>query len=168
MQVKYWGEWDEQNDILSKLCVQEDYVYHRPVGEYVTKRDKLIKWVKNDGTMSMPKTKVKRFSIQDATDHGFKVRDRIINDIKISVVGLIAATQQIDQASAEALGKPFLSFLTTEMQQFRDGDRQPMIDKINNVDTNVDYVWLENETGISDGGLGVFTIREYLVDQLTH
>jgi len=164
VKVEYWGEKDSEG-VYKKLCVQEDFVYDRPVNEYVDKIYRNIRWVKNDWSYSETKTMIKDLSIQDAANFGVDVRKRILTDVKITIVGLIQLTEEVDLTTAEDMGKVLLAQIVAELDQFEDWDRQPLIDKINGIDVSVETElgWLENDSGVDNWNNGVFSIREYLI-----
>lgn len=164
VKVEYWGEKDSEG-IYSKLCVQEDFVYDRPVNEYVEKIYRNIRWVKNNWSYSETKTMITDLSIQDAANFGVDVRKRILTDVKITIVGLVQLTEEVDLTTAEDMGKVLLAQIVAELDQFEDWDRQPLIDKINGIDVSVEtaLAWLENDSGVDNWNNGVFSIREYLI-----
>ncbi len=164
IKVEYWGSKDSEG-VYSKLCVQEDFVYDRPVNEYVEKIHRNIRWVKNDWSYSETKTMITDLSIQDSANFGVDVRKRILTDVKITIVGLVQLTEQVDLTTAEDMGKVLLAQIVAELDQFEDWDRQPLIDKISGIDVSVEteLTWLENDSGVDNWNNGVFSIREYLI-----
>lgn len=164
--VKYWKDYDEVTETYSGLAVQEDNVYHRdPAGiNKLIKRVKSIKWYTNNIEPITEKITTKYYTMLEWAHADYRARTYIVDDVKYKAIWLVMATEQVDELTAFGMGMPFVSGLSSQMQQFRDWDRQSLIDAVN---ADVTYAWLDNDTWISDLQWGTFTIRTYVVDLIS-
>jgi hypothetical protein len=158
-EINYRSEYDVVSKEYYWLVVKEENEYVRDVNWYISHRNKNIYRYTSWWEQSEPKKTTKAYSTLEATQAWERRRSNIINQLKINAVWLITQTEQIDIPSAEALWYIFMDTYTLEMSQYRDWDRQTLIDAINN-DTWSD--WLDNEIAPS------FTVRNFLADELTY
>ena len=162
-EVKYRASYDSVTKEYSGLVVKETNTYARDSYWYIQYREKKIYRYEASWTESSPKLTYKYYSPLEATQAWESRRTNIINQVKIETVGLIAQTELVDIATAEWLGFNFLDQYTMQVQQYRDWDRQPLIDSISNHDTSLgDSFWLDNLIA------PWITVRLYLVGELTY
>jgi hypothetical protein len=79
----------------------------------------------------------------------------------VLTVGLIMQTESLDAAWAKVLWYPFMDEYKTQMYDFVDWNRQPLIDAIS-ADPETTHTWLGNDIGWGT------TIKQYLVSELTY
>ena len=154
--VNYRATRTEQNG-YSDLIIRENIVYNRDIYWYISTRDKTITWINENDTDGYTITTVKKYTMAEAGKAWEQARANVLSEMKIATVGLIAQTEQIDISTAEQIGMPFLMGITTQIDLFIQGVRQPIIDAISNDTT---YTWLDND-------IGGMTIRQYLIAWFT-
>jgi len=158
--VKYWTGKNIQTWEFEWLAVKEENTYNRDSNDNIIDRDKDIVRYKKDGTTSVVKSTKKTFTKKEGIAVDDIARSNILSDVKYDCVWLVSLTEWLDEAAAKIVWLPFVSDMALEMQQFRDWNRQPLIDAIN---ANLDYSWLDNDTWIPDGQWGTLTIRQFVV-----
>jgi len=161
LKVEYYGEYDSNTQTYSRLCIVENRVYNRQNG-FLFNRAMQIDWYKSDGTVGATKNTLKYYNTFDAIIAGNNRRDNIINEIKIVVVGLIQMTQQISLDAAQAIGKDFLTAISSNVTLYIKGNEQELLDQIT---TDTTFAFLDNV--ITMAGTNAFTIRMYILDALT-
>ncbi len=163
--IKYWQGKNLTTGVYYWLALREDNEYVRDINDNIEIRHKDIIYYRKDWTTSDPERTEKTYTKKEGIAVDEIARSNILSDIKFDCVWLVALTEWLDEAAAKLMWLPFVSSLALEMQQFRDGDRQPLINAVN-ADTT--YVWLDNtNTGIPNWQWGTMSIRQYVVYSIT-
>lgn len=141
--IGHYAEYD--GTTYSNLIVEETNTYTRnPVTGYVQYRDKSIVWFDENWNPSEPKISRKYYNNAEAIDEGEVRRTNIINETKINAITAILITEfgGLPQhfVTAENIGKAFVTDVTMEIQQYKDGIRQPLHTAI----ANATYDWMDN------------------------
>lgn len=158
IKVEYYGEYNHTTKQYSKLVVSEDRVYYR-VNQMVDRREMVIKWYDNDGTVCTTKNTTKYYSITESMQELDTRRANIIADLKINTVGLVMICSGVTSVQAQTIARPMVSTYNLEISKYLQGYEQELRDAITN-DTL--YSWL-NCVIPNTGG---YTIRMYLLDGL--
>lgn len=161
---KYWKDFDETTKTYSNLAVKEDITYTRD-GQNLFKREKSIKWYKNNWNESDPKITKKYYSIDEWLRSDKIARSNIIEKAKSDALMRIMITEWKTQEQARVYGENMVHLFNSEISEYKEGSKQPLIDAITNHDVLVhtDDAWMNNLTNI-DNGQGWFrTIREQML-----
>lgn len=158
IKVEYYGEYNPTTKEYSKLVVSEDRVYYR-VNQMVDRREMVIKWYDNDGSVCVTKNTTKYYSITESMQELDTRRANIISDLKINTVGLIMMCSGVTSIQAQAIGRPFLNTYGVEISSYLHGYEQVLNTAIY---SDTQYEWL-NLVIPNTGGI---TIRMYLLDGL--
>lgn len=120
VKVEYYGEYNHTTKQYSKLVVSEDRVYYR-VNQMVDRREMVIKWYDNDGTVCMTKNTTKYYSITESMQELDTRRANIIADLKINTVGLVMMCSGITSVQAQTVAKPMVSTYNLEISKYLQG-----------------------------------------------
>ena len=158
IKVEYYGEYNPTTKQYSKLVVSEDRVYYR-VNQMVDRREMVIKWYDNDGSVCVTKNTTKYYSVTEGIQELDTRRANVIADLKINTVGLIMICSGVTSVQAQAIGRPMVATYNSEISKYLQGYEAELRAAITNDTT---YTWL-NSVIPNTGGL---TIRMYLLDGL--
>lgn len=129
-------DWD-------KLAVVENYTYtFDDNGDFAT-REKMIDWYDADWNVVNSKPMLKVYNNIDKYIAGEQRRKNVIELAKMTVVWLIAQTEWISIDEAQILGTPFIISVTTQIEMYKGGAKQPLIDAV----TNATEERFDNDTG---------------------
>jgi len=156
----YWKDYNETTKTYSNLVVKEDITYTRD-GDNLFKRDKSIKWYKKNWDESTPKNTKKYYSIGEWLISDKRARSNIIEKAKEKALMWIVITEWITQEQARPFGESIVHTFTIEMSEYKEWNKQPLIDGITNYDTvnNTTNGWLDNITQVPDWQGGFLSIR---------
>jgi hypothetical protein len=169
MSIKYRWSYDISTNLYSDLIVREDNLYNRNDYWFLSDREKTISWFKKDGSIGDDRITHKYYNSLEAVVVDDKARSYILDKMKFDTIWLISQTDGIWFGNAKDLWLPFVTECAIEMAQYRDGDRQPLINKISNYDTEwwTKHAWLDNDIWINNPSIpGNYTIRTYVVSNL--
>lgn len=166
--VEYFDSYDETIKVYSDLVVQVDIIYEKDVHENYTTRTKTHKWINDDEdeTITETKTTDKVYSPIDWMKAAERRRWNIVTSVKAMVVGYIMATEWVDQATAEDMWKPFMSGHTIAMSQYKDWDRDILVNDITAQDGSV-HAWLNNPVW-ADWEWNPITVKDAILAQLIY
>jgi len=139
--------------------VRETYTYTRDSDGFAIFRDALIEWYNDDETIS-PATKVrhKTYSPVERIKETERRRRNVMDDLKITLIGMVAATDQVPVASAIAAGRA----LFTEYQDTITNYIETGSDTLaSNITSDASHSWLDNVIAPPST-----TIRMYILSQL--
>ena len=119
-----------------------------------------ISWYKSDGTVGGTKNTLKYYNTFDAIQAGDDRRENIVDEIKIVMVGLMQASEQISMDQAQITGLNFLNAISANVTLYVKGSDQVLIDQVTN-DTTFPFL---NDVIPNAGGT---TIRMYMISALT-
>lgn len=162
-QVNYWAEYDVSTKTYSDLVIKEEITYNRDIGWYIQDRDKVISWMGDDESIVDTKITKKFYTPVEAAKAGEKKRANIISEVKVNVIGMIAATEAITVAEAEVLGMAFVEPLEIYMGNYIRGVTQPFIDAVTNTDL-VAFPWMGNVINPDP----VTTIQQYVLSEIDY
>jgi hypothetical protein len=154
-EVEYYGDYNPMTQQYSDKVVCEHRIYYR-INEMVHRREMMIHWIYDDGTTGATKTTTKYYTPEESIVAGERRRGKVIATLKTNVVGLIMATEGMNQQDAETLGKPFLSTYSNEIAQYISGYEAELK---NVVLTSTSFSWLDNPID-ANGTL----VRHYMFD----
>ena len=161
LKVEYYGLYDPSNNTYTDLCVQEDRVYNRLNG-FLYNRQMTISWYKSDGTVGGTKDTLKYYNTFDAIQAGDDRRENIVDEIKIVMVGLMQAVEQVSIAQAQVVGLSFLDAISANVTLYVKGSDAVLIEQVA-LDATFPFL---NDV-ITMAGTNAYTIRDYITDELT-
>ncbi len=164
MSVNYWGTYSEES-WFNDLVVKEENNLIRDDNGYIVQIETSIIWYTNSGVASQPKVITRRYTPMMATIAWEKRRSYVINEIKVSVVWLIAATELKTVPEAEVMWMVFMNKYTLEVQKYRDWDRFTLVGCFtnHNITDNPEDAWLDNQTNVPNWEGWTLSIREYMI-----
>ena len=139
------------------LVVKETFSYTDDASGLARHRLMTITWYTEDGEAGQVKHREKYYNNADSRTEGRRRRRNVIDQISIKVVGMVAATEQVDFATAIGMCTPWMDAKVVEVSMYietaADGLKQAIIN-----DTSSE--WLNNllAPGVS--------IRGYLIGEL--
>ena len=164
----YYGTYDEETETYSEPVLCCDFAYTRDPLNFAIKRDTVRKWFRTNEVLeeSSVKTSTKYYDQQQRIREGKRRRGNVMDDITITVMGMIIATElpkgelspYSNETEVVAEGKRFLAYHKDAFTNYIDDANEQIIDDIILDSTH----WLSN---IIDGN-GT-TILDYLVNELT-
>lgn len=134
--------------------LQVTFVWHRDANGFIMRRDSEITYYMNDGSLSVEtKQMQKYYNEQESIDEGRRRRRNIVNDINLTVVGLMQMTIN-DKTDDEILqmGRDWYATNKDDIDNFVETSEQTIRSKI-----LVDVTWWMSNVVPNTGGL---TIRE--------
>ena len=144
---------------FSDPVVQEKFEYTRDPYGFALYRVQTISWYLEDGTIG-PDTKTlqKFYSPQERIAELERRRRNIVDNVKIIVIGAIAATQQVDTSEAVQLGRAFFDDHQIAIANYIESGGDALIQGVEGDNT---HVWLNNQIAPQ------VTIRAFLLNELT-
>lgn len=140
--VKLEYEFERDSISLAKSCTQKMY------------------WYDTNGDISTEYKTIKEFyNTSDSIAEAELRRSNIISDLKVKTIGLLMYTEQISQADAAELGRPFLAAYKVEIYNYIDEANTSFAAAITNSPIET-YPWIDNMTPY-----GV-TIRQFILNAI--
>lgn len=134
--------------------LQVTFVWHRDANGFCLRRDSTINYYMNDGSLSTEnKYMEKHYNEQESIDEGRRRRRNIVNDINLTVVGLMqmTITDKTDEEILQ-LGRDWYATNKNDIDNFVETSEQTIRGKILS-----DVTWWMNNIVPNTGGL---TIRQ--------
>ncbi len=143
----------------SDLVVKENFSYTLDSSALARARTQTITWYREDGSAGDTKIRHKYYNNAESRTEGRRRRRNVIDNMSISVVGLLAATETSgDVSQAIALGTAYMASLKQEVEEFIEVSLDGLKNKIT---ADILTGWLDNPIG------GGATIRHFILGEIS-
>jgi len=141
------------------VIVCEDFVYMEDSAGLARERTQTITWLMEDGAEGQSKIRVKKYGNTASRTEGRRRRRNVIDHMSIQVVGMYAATELVDMATAIAATQPYIEALASEVALFIEDGATALADAIT---ADVTTTWLSNVIAAPST-----TIKDYILGELS-
>jgi hypothetical protein len=152
----------DENGVVtySNPIVKIEYTFDRDSISLAKSVTQHFKWYDTEGVLSTEYKEVKDFlNTAEQMAEAEQRRGNIIADLKVKTIGLLMYTEQLSQADAAELGRPFLAAFKNDIYNYIDEANTGFADEVTNASSET-YPWLENMTPYS------VTIRQFILNAL--
>lgn len=147
-------------EVFDDPIVMENYEYVRDSDNFALYRDCIITWFNEDGTEN-PATKIRRktYSPVARVQESARRRNNVIDNLKITLIGMVAQTEQVVVQEAITLAQALFVEQQSNIVTYIEAGTDFLL---NYVISATNYPWMDN--AINAEGV---TIRDYIISQLT-